>query len=71
MKEPEITKGWIAAGTLLGTDPKAEVRCPACEKENLVVMDVAIEGSNKLDRYMNCPNCRSWNVMLMPKKEPQ
>jgi Zn finger protein HypA/HybF involved in hydrogenase expression len=67
----EATKRWITAGTLLASDPDAKVRCPECEREDLVVMDVPIEGSNELDRYMSCPNCRSWNVMLMSKKEPR
>jgi|HubBroStandDraft_6_1064221.scaffolds.fasta_scaffold4881560_2 hypothetical protein len=51
----ETTKRWIAAGTLLATDPDAKVRCPECEREYLVVMDVPIEGSNDSELpFMEC-----------------
>ena len=67
MKEPEITRKWIAAAKLLAVDPSAKVACPVCEQEYLTVLDVPMEGTRKFDRYMICPNCQSRNILLMTK----
>lgn len=69
MELPEITAKWIAAGITLGHDPKAGVRCPVCDRDDLAVMDVAIEGTRKFERYMTCPNCSARNILLMTRKE--
>jgi hypothetical protein len=69
MREPEITKKWIAAGKILATDPTAEVRCPVCEEANLVVMDIPIEGTKRFERIMSCPSCRARNILLINKAE--
>jgi hypothetical protein len=68
MKEPEITKAWIAAGKILGNDPKALVLCPVCETEYLVIQDVPDINSNKFERIMSCPNCGARNILLMNEK---
>lgn len=69
MREPNVTSKWIAAGILLATDPTALVACPACGEENLVVEDIPIEGSKKLERIMRCPKCGSRNILLLSKTD--
>jgi len=69
MKEPEITKAWIAAGKLIAANPTAVVACPVCGKENLIVEDIPINNTKKFERVMRCPNCGSRNILLMTKKD--
>lgn len=69
MKEPAITRKWIEAGKILGTDPEAKVPCPVCNHEFLVVSDVPISGSRKFERVLSCPNCGAKNVLLMNAKD--
>lgn len=68
MRQPDVTKAWIEAGKLLAVDPTMSVPCPVCGVANLVVQDVVIEGSNKFERIMRCPNCGSQNILLMTRK---
>jgi hypothetical protein len=65
MTEPEITKKWIAAGKILAANPMARIRCPVCDREDLVVMDVPIEATVKFERIMECPNCSARNILLI------
>jgi uncharacterized C2H2 Zn-finger protein len=67
MTEPSVTSKWIAAAKILGFDPAALVRCPACSVENLIVQDVSIEGSRQFERIMRCPKCGSQNAILLSK----
>ena len=61
---------WVSAGITLAADPAAKVRCPECHKEFLVVQDVATEARpDKFERYLRCPACGKYNVLLMSKKE--
>jgi hypothetical protein len=68
MKEPEISKRWLAAGKALALDPTIMIPCPVCEKENLIVQDIAINNSNKFERILSCPNCGAGNILLLNKK---
>ncbi len=68
MRQPDVTKAWIEAGKLLAVDPTTPVPCPVCGQGNLVVQDVEIEGSNKFERIMSCPNCGARNILLMTRK---
>ncbi|HVJ54888.1 MAG TPA: hypothetical protein VM689_20680 [Aliidongia sp.] len=65
MKEPDITARWIAAGKALAADPTTKVPCPVCGEADLTVKDIPIQGSNKFERVMECPNCHARNVLLM------
>jgi predicted RNA-binding Zn-ribbon protein involved in translation (DUF1610 family) len=69
MTVSSITTRWIAAGKILATDPAAPVPCPVCGDENLAVEDIPIEGSEKFERIMRCPNCGSRNILLLNKKD--
>ncbi len=69
MKEPEITKKWIAAGKILAVDPTAKVRCPVCGEADLIATDVPVEGGKKFERIMRCPNCGARNILLMNKPD--
>lgn len=61
---------WVSAGIALAADPAAKVGCPECHKEFLVVQDVAAEARpDKFERYLRCPGCGKYNVLLMSKKE--
>lgn len=65
--EPEI-RAWINAGITLRENPKATVVCPNCNKGHLKVTDVPVEGTDKVDRYMICDNCGSYNVITFSEK---
>jgi hypothetical protein len=54
-----LAKAWIAGGKLIAADPNAIVACPVCGDGNLVVEDIAINGTRKFERVMRCPNCSS------------
>jgi DNA-directed RNA polymerase subunit RPC12/RpoP len=65
--KPE-SKKWIDAAIVLGRDPTAKVRCPVCEREYLTVRDVYPEpDSENFERYLECPNCKSRNIMRMKR----
>ena len=68
MTQPYVTKAWIAAGKRLAVDPTAAVSCPVCGKADLIVQDIPIEGSDKFERIMRCPNCEVRNILLMTRK---
>jgi len=62
------SKKWLDAAILLGRDPTAKVRCPVCEHEYLMVRDVYPEPDSDLfERYLECPNCKSRNIMRMKR----
>jgi len=62
------SKIWLDAAIVLGRDPTAKVRCPVCEHEYLMVRDVYPEPDSDLfERYLECPNCRSRNIMRMKR----
>jgi hypothetical protein len=62
----EETRKWIAAGSVLGKDANAAVRCPVCEAGMLQVKDEPITGRpGTTDRYLICPYCGSWNVLTL------
>lgn len=62
------SKKWLDAAIVLGRDPTAKVRCPVCESEYLTVRDVYPDpDSDNFERYLECPNCRSRNIMRMKR----
>jgi DNA-directed RNA polymerase subunit RPC12/RpoP len=62
------SKKWLDAAILLGWDPTAKVRCPVCEHEYLTVRDVCpTPDSDDFERYLECPNCKSRNIMRMKR----
>lgn len=62
------SKKWLDAAIVLGRDPTAKVRCPVCEREYLTVRDVYPDpASEDFERYLECPNCRSRNIMRMKR----
>ena len=62
------SKKWLDAAIVLGRDPTAKVRCPVCEGEYLTVRDVYPKpDSDNFERYLECPNCRSRNIMRMKR----
>jgi len=63
------TKKWIELGIVLEKNPNAIVTCPNCGIGNIEVVDQIITGSNKIDRYLICNNCKSWNVITMSNDE--
>ena len=63
------SKRWIDAAILLGRDPAAKVRCPVCERDDLKVRDVyPAPDSDVLERYLECPSCKSMNIMRMNRQ---
>jgi len=54
---------WIEAGKILAVDASAQVKCPVCEEDYLVVTDVRWKDGVHVDRHMQCPNCRARNVL--------
>lgn len=65
----KVKDKWVVAGKLLAADSSASVPCPVCEQVNLIVTDIAIEGTNKFERVMSCPRCGARNILLMTKKD--
>ena len=62
----EETKKWVAAGSILQKDAFAKVLCPVCGIGTLNVKDELVPNHpNKIDRYLICPNCGSWNVITI------
>lgn len=62
------SKKWLDAAIVLGRDPTAKVRCPVCEHEYLAVRDVyPTPDSDVFERYLECPNCKSRNIMRMKR----
>lgn len=62
------SKKWLEAATVLGNDPTAKVRCPVCEHEYLTVLDAYPEPHSDLfEKYLECPNCKSRNIMRMKR----
>jgi transcriptional regulator NrdR family protein len=62
------SKKWLDAAIVLGRDPAAKVRCPVCEHEYLTVRDVyPTPDSDVFERYLECPNCKSRNIMRMKR----
>ena len=57
---------WIEAAKVLSVDPMAVIRCPSKDDEKLVVFD--IEHGSKISRYLVCPKCKSYNVILLIKE---
>ena len=55
---------WIAAGKILGRQPRAVVRCPECGEASLEVQDVPFPDGSGLERWMRCPRCRAVNALL-------
>jgi DNA-directed RNA polymerase subunit RPC12/RpoP len=64
-KTKERFRKWGEAANILAKNPTAKVRCPECSIGYLIVKDVLVESQNKLDRYMQCDNCSSYNVITM------
>ncbi len=62
------SKRWLDAAIVLGRDPTAKGRCPVCEHECLIVRDVYPEPDSDLfERYLECPSCKSRNIMRMKR----
>jgi hypothetical protein len=65
--KPE-SKKWVEAAIILGRDPTAKVRCPVCDQAFLTVRDVfPSPDSSMFERYLECPNCKSRNIMRMTR----
>jgi DNA-directed RNA polymerase subunit RPC12/RpoP len=59
-------KRWLDAAMTLGRDPAAKVRCPVCAAADLIVRDLyPSPEADAFERYMECPLCRSRNIMRM------
>ena len=67
MTSPSVTTKWVEAGKALAVDSHRQIMCPVNADAFLVVTDVSIEGSNKFERIMECPNCGARNILLMTK----
>ena len=66
-----VWKKWTEAAITLGADPTAKVLCPVCDREYLTVRDVyPSPDSDVFERYLECPNCKSRNVMRMKRPAP-
>ncbi len=61
------SKKWIEAARALTQDKTARVECPECMNGFLFIKDEEIKEWNKIDRYLICSNCGSWNVLTMDK----
>jgi DNA-directed RNA polymerase subunit RPC12/RpoP len=64
-------KLWLDAAMILGRDPSAKVRCPVCAAADLIVRDVYPSlDADVFERYLECPSCKSRNIMRMkaPRK---
>ena len=59
------TRKWIVAGLKLEKSKNEIVECPECGIGKLMVEDVTISGTNKIDRYLICDNCGKWDVIMM------
>ena len=59
---------WIEAGKVLADDPTAKVLCPENGDGYLEVTDhVAATDPTKRERYMRCPVCGAFNILLNPR----
>lgn len=57
---------WIDAGTRLAKDPSAQVLCPRCARDYLLVEDERNPSDNEeLERIMRCKNCGAMNVLRL------
>jgi len=65
--KPE-SKKWLDAAIVLGRDPTAKVRCTVGDHEYLLVRDVyPTPDSDVFERYLECSNCKSRNIMRMKR----
>jgi hypothetical protein len=57
---------WIAAGTLLATNPSAIVRCPERDDGILIVHDkLSPDGGRVVERFIVCDRCGAYNTIRM------
>jgi DNA-directed RNA polymerase subunit RPC12/RpoP len=65
------TSRWRDAAIVLGRDPTAKVTCPVCGEHELQVRDVyPFRGADMFERYLECPSCKSRNIMRMKNPPP-
>jgi hypothetical protein len=69
MIDYKLEDRWLKAGIALGRDPTAKVLCPVCARSNLIVRDVPIDGTSRIERFLICPSCYSSNAMLINTKQ--
>jgi hypothetical protein len=62
-------QAWIDALKKLECDPAEKVSCPDCKEGTLEIRDVAIPSWKKVDRYLICNRCGSYNVATISSKE--
>jgi len=60
------SRKWVEAGKILSKDPYAQVKCPTCEQDILVVQDVRNERNlDEFERIIQCPICIAYNALRM------
>jgi hypothetical protein len=70
MERSRVKRTWVDAAITLGHDPAAHVTCPTCGEANLVVHDVFPEPRGRaFERYLDCPACKTRNVLRMKLPE--
>jgi hypothetical protein len=65
-----VAKKWIAAGSVLASDPSATVRCPERDDGVLLVRDVlATDGLHVTERFLVCATCGACSSIRMGPRE--
>jgi C4-type Zn-finger protein len=60
----EARRKWIEAAGILSVDPNAQVPCPNCEEDVLIVADVPYEKDPTMfSRYLRCQRCGAFEVI--------
>lgn len=67
MNKSDVTARWLEAGKRLARDSEAKILCPVCQQATLTVQDVPLEGTNRFERLLRCPQCDAANVLLLNK----
>jgi hypothetical protein len=62
MSNMENIDAWKDAVKQFHFNPNAQVFCPECKKSYLKIKDEIWPDGSKMDRYLYCEECKSWNV---------